>query len=61
MLQVEEKERGERRSRREEKRGKFGGKEEEQDNTAEDIQDTDEQQRCIVSRSLSLNQSFVPF
>ena len=45
----------------EEERGAEGGKEEEQDNKAQDIQDMDEQQRCIVSRRSSFKESFVPF
>ena len=44
----------------EEERGEEGGKEEEQDNTAQDIQDMDEQQRCIVSRCSNFKESFVP-
>jgi len=39
-----------RRRRKEEKRGQPGGREEEQYNEAQDVQDTDEQQQCIVFR-----------
>jgi len=49
-----------RRRRKGEKRGEPGSREEEQDNKAQEIQDTDEQQRCIFSRSSSFNESFVP-
>jgi len=49
-----------RRKRKGEKRGEPGSIEEEQDNKAQDIQDTDEQQRCIVSRISSFNESVVP-
>jgi len=48
-----------RRRRKEEKRGDLGSREEEQDTKAQDIQDTDEQQQCIVSRCSSLYKSFV--
>ena len=39
--------------------GEEGGKEEEQDNKAQDIQDMDEQQR-FVSRCSNFKESFVP-
>jgi len=44
----------------EEERGEEAGREEEQGNKARDIQDMDEQQRCIVSRRTNFNESFVP-
>ena len=50
---------GKKRRWKEEKRGELGDKEEEQDNKAHDIQDTDVQQQCIVSRFSSFNESFV--
>jgi len=48
-----------RRRRKEEKRGELGSRDEEQDNKAQDIQDMDEQQRCIVSIFSRFNESFV--
>jgi len=49
-----------RKRRKEEKRKKEeGGKEEEQNNKVQNIQDTDEQQRCIVSIFSSFNDSFI--
>jgi len=50
---------GRKRRRNEEKRDELGDKEEEQDNKAQDIQDTEEMQRCIVSRSSRFNESSV--
>jgi len=44
----------------EEERREEGGKEEEQDNKAQDIQDTDEHQLCILSRCSNFKESFVP-
>jgi len=47
------------RRRTEEKRWEPGSREKEQDNKAPNIQDTDEQQRCIVSIFPSINELFV--
>ena len=44
----------------EKERGEECGKEEEEDNKAQDIQDMDEQQRCIFSRYSNFKESFVP-
>ena len=58
MYMVEGEEGGE--EEEEEEKREPGGREEEQINKAQDIQVTDEQQRCIVSGCSYFKESFVP-